>query len=386
MSAATAHPIFDELLGQDEAVALIETAVRNRDAGVFHSWLITGPPGSGRSNLALAFAAALQCEAQGCGTCKSCVLAKAGTHPDIQVLATEKVQITIAEVRDLVSASVMGSSVGRFRIMVIEDADRMSQSASNVLLKALEEPPTGTLWILCAPSEVDMLPTIRSRVRRVGLKVPSVEDVAQLLVTRNGVEPKLARAAAAEAQSHIGMALRLATSAEARARRKEVLQSALSINSVTAAVKTSDRWLELAKKDAEQMSSERDGQEKADLLATMGLSDKDTVPPALRSEVKRLEEAQKRRNTRSERDGLDRVLVDLLALYRDVLSVQLNAAVDLVNEDLADQIREVAAQTKPADSIHKLEAIEQARARIARNVRDQLVLDSLAVSLQIRKV
>jgi DNA polymerase-3 subunit delta' len=139
------------------------------------------------------------------------VLAKAGTHPDIQVLATEKVQITIAEVRDLVSASVMGSSVGRFRIMVIEDADRMSQSASNVLLKALEEPPTGTLWILCAPSEVDMLPTIRSRVRRVGLKVPSVEDVAQLLITRNGIEPGLARSAAAEAQSHIGMALRLAT-------------------------------------------------------------------------------------------------------------------------------------------------------------------------------
>ncbi len=371
MSAATSHPIFDELLGQDEAVSLIETAVRNRDAGVFHSWLITGPPGSGRSNLALAFAAALQCEAQGCGTCTSCVLAKAGTHPDIQVLATEKVQITIAEARDLVSASVMGSSVGRFRIMVIEDADRMSQSASNVLLKALEEPPTGTLWILCAPSEVDMLPTIRSRVRRVGLKVPSVEDVAQLLITRNGIEPGLARSAAAEAQSHIGMALRLATSAEARARRKEVLQSALSINTVTAAVKTSDRWLELAKKDAEQMSAERDGKEKSDLLASMGLSDKDTVPPALRSEIKRLEDAQKRRNTRSERDGLDRVLVDLLALYRDVLSVQLRAEVDLVNEDLADQIREVAAQTKPADSIHKLEAIEQARARIARNVRDQ---------------
>jgi DNA polymerase-3 subunit delta' len=386
MTAATTHPIFGELLGQDEAVSLIETAVRNRDTGVFHSWLITGPPGSGRSNLALAFAAALQCLAQGCGICTSCVLAKAGTHPDIQVLATEKVQITIAEVRDLVSASVMGSSVGRFRIMVIEDADRMSQSASNVLLKALEEPPAGTLWILCAPSEVDMLPTIRSRVRRVGLKVPSVEDVAQLLITRNGIEPGLARSAAAEAQSHIGMALRLATSAEARARRKEVLQSALSINSVTAAVKTSDRWLELAKKDAEQMSNERDGQEKSDLLASMGLSDKDTVPPALRSEIKRLEDAQKRRNTRSERDGLDRVLVDLLALYRDVLSVQLGAEVDLVNADLADQIREVAAQTKPADSIHKLEAIEQARARIARNVRDQLVLDSLAVSLQIRKV
>jgi DNA polymerase-3 subunit delta' len=218
--------VFEELLGQTEAVELVETAVRNRDSGVFHSWLFTGPPGSGRSNLALAFAAALQCAEGGCSICKSCVLAKAGTHPDIQVLATEKVQITIAEVRELVSASVMGSSVGKFRIMVIEDADRMSASASNVLLKALEEPPAGTIWILCAPSEVDMLATIRSRVRRVGLKVPSIDDVAQLLITRNGIEPGLARLAAEESQSHIGMALRLATSAEARARRKEVLDSA----------------------------------------------------------------------------------------------------------------------------------------------------------------
>jgi DNA polymerase-3 subunit delta' len=377
--------VFEELLGQDEAVSLVETAVRNRDAGVFHSWLITGPPGSGRSNLALAFAAALQCKESGCGVCTSCVLAAAGTHPDIQVLATEKVQITIAEVRDLVSASVMGSSVGRFRIMVIEDADRMSASASNVLLKALEEPPAGTIWILCAPSEVDMLPTIRSRVRRVGLKVPAVEDVAQLLIRRNGIEPGLARSAAAEAQSHIGMALRLATSAEARARRKEVLESALSISTVTQAVRTAERWLELAKKDADHMSSERDNQEKAELLATMGLTEKDTVPPALRAEVKRLEDAQKRRNTRAERDGLDRILVDLLAVYRDVLTVQLGAQTPLVNEDLAAKIREVASLTRPAESIHKLEAIEQARHRIARNVRDQFVLDSLAVSLQLRK-
>jgi len=377
--------VFEELLGQTEAVELVETAVRNRDSGVFHSWLFTGPPGSGRSNLALAFAAALQCAEGGCSICKSCVLAKAGTHPDIQVLATEKVQITIAEVRELVSASVMGSSVGKFRIMVIEDADRMSASASNVLLKALEEPPAGTIWILCAPSEVDMLATIRSRVRRVGLKVPSIDDVAQLLITRNGIEPGLARLAAEESQSHIGMALRLATSAEARARRKEVLDSALAITTVTQAVRTSERWLELAKKDAEAMSDERDIQEKQALLATMGLTEKDPVPPALRAEVKRLEESQKRRNTRAERDGLDRILVDLLALYRDVLSMQLNANVDLVNKDLREKIELVAKSTSSADSIHKLAAIEVARQRIDRNVRDQMVLDSLAVSLQYSK-
>jgi len=382
----TAHqPIWHELLGQQEAVALVETAVRHREDGVFHSWLITGPPGSGRSNLAFAFAAALQCADQGCGTCQSCILAKAGTHPDIQVLSTEKVQITIAEIRDLVSASIMGSSVGRFRIMIIEDADRMTSTASNILLKALEEPPAGTIWILCAPSEVDMLPTIRSRVRRVGLKVPSIEDVAQLLITRDGIEPKLAHQVAAESQSHIGMARRLATSTEARARRKDTLKAALEIKSVTDAVRTCDRWLELAQKDADALTRSRDEEERTALMASMGLGPSDTIPPALRTEVKNLEEAQKRRAKRSLRDGLDRILVDLLALYRDVMTVQLGAGVDLVNHDLVEDIGALAAKTKPEQTIEKLEAIEKARMRIDRNVREQLALDALAVSLQFRQ-
>ena len=378
-------PIWHDLLGQSEAVALVETAVRHRDDGVFHSWLITGPPGSGRSNLAFAFAAALQCPTEGCGSCQSCVLAQAGTHPDIQVLSTEKVQITIAEIRDLVSTSVMGSSVGRFRIMIIEDADRMTATASNVLLKALEEPPAGTIWILCAPSEVDMLPTIRSRVRRVGLKVPSIEDVANLLIARDGIEPKLAHQVAAEAQSHIGMALRLATSSEARARRKDTLRAALQIKTVTDAVMTTDRWLELAQKDADALTRSRDEEETAALMASMGLGPSDPVPPALRTELKNLDEAQKRRAKRSLRDGIDRILVDLLALYRDVMTVQLNAQVPLVNQDLETEIRALAGRTKPEATIHKLEAIEEARVRIDRNVRDQSALDALAVSLQVRQ-
>jgi DNA polymerase-3 subunit delta' len=371
------------MLGQPEAVATLEQAVKNRDEGVFHSWLFTGPPGSGRSNIAIAFAAALQCETGGCDTCKSCVMARAGTHPDIMVLSTEKVQITIAEIRDLVSSSVLGASVGRFRIMVIEDADRMTATASNVLLKALEEPPAGTIWMLCAPSEADMLPTIRSRVRRVGLKVPSVEDVAELLVTRDGVERSLALRVAAEAQSHIGMARRLALSSDARARRRDVLMAAMSIRSVTDAVMTSERWLELARKDAEALTKERDEQEKADLLYSMGLAPGDAVPAAMRSEVKRLNDAQAKRATRSLRDGLDRILVDLLALMRDVLTVQLGAQADLVNDDLDAQIRQLASLTKPEQTLAKISAIEQARDRIDRNVRDQMVLDSLAVTLQL---
>ena len=375
-------PIWAELVGQDEAVAQVEFAVKHRADGVFHSWLITGPPGSGRSNLALAFAAALQCEQNGCGTCKSCVVAAAGTHPDIRVLSTEKVQITIAELRDLVEAASYGASMGTFKVLVIEDADRMNPTASNVLLKTLEEPPANTVWILCAPSEADMLPTIRSRVRKVGLKVPSVEEVAKLLVERDGVEPKLAMQAAAEAQSHIGMARRLATSPEARARRRENLASALRIKSVTDAIRASELWLDISKKDATALIKEKDEEERAALLHQVGLGPSDSIPPNLRSAFKQLEEAQKRRATRSTRDALDRIFVDLLALYRDVLTLQLGGGVALVNEDLAAELQELAAETTPTSTISKLEAIERSRERIARNSRDQIVLDSLAASLR----
>ena len=385
MTNASVAPIWHDMLAQPEAVELLSIAVRHRDEGVFHSWLFTGPPGSGRSNLAFAFAAALQCPEGGCSICHSCKLAQSGTHPDIHVLSTEASQITIAEIRELVADSVLGSSMGKYRIMIIEDADRMTPIASNVLLKALEEPPAGTIWMLCAPSEADMLPTIRSRVRRVGLKVPSVEDVAKLLIEREGVEPKLAHIAAAEAQSHIGMARRLAQSPEARARRKEVLTAAMNIRTVTDAVATAGKWLDLAKSDAEALTKERDEEERLALLHSLGLTEKDPLPQALRSELKRLTDAQSRRSTRSIRDGLDRIFVDLLALMRDVLAVQLQAATPLVNEDFRGAIEKFAESTKPEDTLARITAIDQARVRIERNVRDQLTLESLAVSLQVKK-
>jgi len=363
-------------------VGQLETAVKNRDRGVHHAWLFTGPPGSGRSNLAVAFAGALLCSDGGCGTCKNCRMVTTGTHPDVTVLSTERVQISIDEVRELVTNSYLGSSVGKYRILIIEDADRMTDRTSNVLLKALEEPPINTIWMLCAPSEADLLPTIRSRVRRVALKVPSVEAVAQLLVERNGIEPKLAAQVAAEAQSHIGMALRLATSTEARSRRRETLLSALNLRGVSSAMFAADQWLSIAKKDADALTVLRDSEERTQLLATMGLKEGETIPPALRSSFKQLEEAQKRRATRSLRDGLDRILVDLLSLYRDVLTIQLSAGVPLVNDDLRSGIQDVADGSTQAQTLEKLERIALARKRIDSNVQNLLTLEALAVSLR----
>jgi DNA polymerase III subunit delta' len=379
------EPIWSELLGQPEAVSQLRQAVANKDAGLQHAWLLTGPPGSGRSNAATAFAAALLCDKAGCGQCKICRMVSSGSHPDVSVLATEKVIISIEEIRQLVAASHFGGSVGRYQIMIIEDADRMTERSSNVLLKALEEPPAGTIWLLCAPSEADMLATIRSRVRRVALKQPSTETVADLLVARDGIERSLAMQVAAEAQGHIGMALRLATSSDARARRKETLVSAMQIDSIPKAMATAERWLELAKKDAEAITQERDDQERADLLSTLGIPEGGTIPPGLRADIKVLEEAQKRRATRSLRDGIDRILVDLMSLYRDVLTIQLAAESELVNQDLKSQLDEMASSTRSTETISKLEAMALARVRIGANVRDLMVLESLAIQLR-RKV
>ena len=376
------EPIWSELLGQPEAISQLRQAVSDKDAGLQHAWLLTGTPGSGRSNAATAFAAALLCEKAGCGQCKSCRMVSSGSHPDVSVLATEKVIISIEEIRQLVASSHFGGSVGKYQIMIIEDADRMSERSSNVLLKALEEPPAGTIWLLCAPSEADMLPTIRSRVRRIALKQPSTQTVADLLVARDGIERSLAMQVAAEAQGHIGMALRLATSSDARARRKETLLSSMQIDSIPKAMATAERWLELAKKDAEAITIERDGQERADLLATLGIPEGGTVPPGLRADIKALEEAQKRRATRSLRDGIDRILVDLMSLYRDVLTVQLGAGAELVNQDLKNQLDELASSTTSTNTISKLEAMALARVRICANVRDLMVLESLAIQLR----
>jgi len=375
---------FADLLGQPEAVDQLQHALSEKSEGVYHAWLFVGPPGSGRSNLARAFAQSLICKANGCGECKDCQLVMAGNHPDLSVLTTDKVVITIDEVRALVASSSLGSSTGGYRVMLIEDADRMAERSSNVLLKALEEPPEKTIWLLCAPSEMDMLPTIRSRVRKLNLSVPSVEEVANLLIEKEGVESEIAITAARESQSHIGMARRLANSYEARQRRAKSIEIALEINDLGKAIQAAEKWLQLAKKDGEALAQEEAEQEKLSLMASLGLGPEDKVPAQLRSELKSVTENQKRRETRAIRDGLDRVLLDLASVYRDIARVQLGSGEELINESIRDTVELRARATKVEQTLNILEEIRIARERIERNVRDLLVLEALATSMIFR--
>ncbi|MDQ0707726.1 DNA polymerase-3 subunit delta' [Arthrobacter woluwensis] len=377
--------VFDELRGQDAVVTQLRRAAAGD--GMTHAWLFTGPPGSGRSNAATAFAAALNCEQpdpaqRGCGQCHACRTILGETHPDVQHVRTEKVTITIDEARELVSTAGNHPASGRWRIIIVEDADRMAERTTNVLLKAIEEPTARTVWMLCAPSPADVLVTIRSRCRSVGLRLPAVDDVAALLVTRDGVEPALAASAARMAQSHVGIARRLARDADARQRRLDTVRFPLALKGITSAVLMAERLMSIATAEADSSNAERDATERAALLGSLGLEEGATVPPALRSQLKRLEEDQKRRGKRSVTDSLDRTLTDLLSFYRDVLILQVGATGSLVNEEIRADIEAFAADGTPEQTLARIDAINLTRRRlVTSNVAPLLALEGMAAGL-----
>lgn len=377
--------VWDQLVGQEPVVNQLRRAAAGE--GLTHAWLFTGPPGSGRSTAAKAFAAALNCEvedvtARGCGVCAACRAVVGESHSDVTFVRTEKVTITIDEARELVAKSGDRPSTGRWRVVVVEDADRMAERTTNVLLKAIEEPTPRTIWMLCAPSPADVLVTIRSRCRPVGLRLPPVADVAALLVERDGADPDLAVQAARAAQSHIGIARRLVHDPEARERRAATVRLPLTLTSVSQAVNLAEKLVKIATDEAASSNEERDAQERTRLLETLGATGDEKLPPTLRSQVRQLEEDQKRRAKRSVTDSLDRTLTDLLSFYRDVLMVQLGSEVEAVNAELAADISEFAAKSTPAVTLARMDAVNTTRQRITTtNVAPLLAVEAMAVSL-----
>jgi DNA polymerase III subunit delta' len=381
--------VWDEVVGQEPAVEVLQRTVasaRSDGAGMTHAWLFTGPPGSGRSIAARAFAAALLCDEQdaGCGRCHSCRTVLAGSHADVTTLRTEGVIINRQQALDLIAVAQRRPSVGRWRVIVVEDADRLTEHSGNALLKAIEEPTARTVWLLCAPSADDVLVTIRSRCRHVALRTPPPEAVAALLVERDGVDPQMAVFAARAAQSHIGMARRLATDEQARIRRREVLQVPLRLHGVGEAVLHAAQLLDTAKAEAEDATASRDEAERVDLLRALGADPQArTQPPYVRAQLKSLADNQKRRATRFVRDMIDRSLLDLLSLYRDVLVVHADPAAHLVNAEMRPDVERLAQRLTPSHAVQCMDAIRDARDRIGANVAPLLALEAMAVRLRL---
>lgn len=378
--------VWDELVGQDTAIDQLRQAARSTDSGgasaaMTHAWLITGPPGSGRSNAARAFAAALLSPDRGESRSPEAQRALAGTHESMTIMATQKSLITIDEVRELVSQAQSAPVNAPWRVMIIEDADRMAERTSNVLLKAIEEPPPATVWILCAPSPQDVLTTIRSRCRSVTLRIPPTEAIAELLQTRDGVDADTALWAAAAAQNHIGRAKHLATNDEARTRRARILDIPQTLTSLGSTVRMAGRIVEEATDRAKERSAERDAAERAALLEALGVEPGKAVPPSMRGQVKRLEEEQKRRSTRARNDEIDAMLLELLSLYRDVLLCQLGLTEGWINRGDEERIREQAAASDALSTLRRIDVIGQARSRLSTNMTPLLIVEAAFIGL-----
>ncbi|MFE2376374.1 DNA polymerase III subunit delta' [Streptomyces sp. NPDC059398] len=400
-------PVWDDLVGQERVRTQLAAAARDADALVTagatdtsadgtskstmtHAWLFTGPPGSGRSTAARAFAAALQCVSPdralggvpGCGFCEGCHTALVGTHADVEVVRTDQLSIGVKETRELVRRAQLSPAVGRWQVIVMEDADRLTEGAGNVLLKAVEEPAPRTVWLLCAPSLEDVLPTIRSRCRNLTLRTPPVEAVADILVRRDGIEPQAAMDAARATQGHIGRARRLATDERARARRAAVLRMPLRVEEIGGCLKSAQELIDAAAEDAKEVAEGADTKETEDLKAALGASAGGRMPRGTAGAMKELADRQKRRSTRTQRDTLDLALTDLTGFYRDVLALQLRSKVAIANEDVRDSLDRIALSSSPESTLRRIEAITACRQALDRNVAPLLAVEAMTVSLR----
>jgi DNA polymerase III subunit delta' len=397
----TARTVWTPLIGQAEAVGTLSAAARAageiaagrpvEPGAMTHAWLFTGPPGSGRSVAARAFAAALQCERPdqlGCGECAGCRTVLARTHPDVHSVVPAGLSIGVEEMRQVVARSARRPSLGRWQVVLIEDADRLTEPASNALLKAVEEPPPRTVMLLCAPSlhPDDISVTIRSRCRLVTLRTPPADAVAGVL-RDDGVDPATAEWAAAAGQGHVGRSRRLARDGDARDRRAEVLAIPASLTSLSACLEAADHLVSAAEGEATALSAELDASETEALQVALGAGATGKgVAGAVRGSagvLKELERKQKSRATRTQRDALDRALVDLAAFYRDVLLHHAGSPVAPAHPDFADEVVAVALRVDATGTLRRLDAIIACREALEQNVKPRIAVEALTAALRL---
>ena len=371
--------VFDNLVGQEHVVEVIKNAVaQSTSQSMTHAWVFTGPPGSGRSSAAVAFAQALVCPDNGCSTCNACRSAANGAHPDVEIIRTEGLSIKIDEVRELLARVAWAPSMGGWRVVVMEDADRLTESAANALLKAIEEPGNRTVWLLCAPTLHDVLPTIRSRCRHLQLVTPSTSAVAQVLQNRDGISPQMADFAARVSQGHIGRARYLANNESVRNTRTTIMKLPLTLNGISSAFAAAQTLVDLATDQANEAAEERNQSEIDDLSLAYGKGATGRGMATGGSKaIKELEKEQKTRSTRMVRDGLDAALLDIATFYRDVMMVQSGATDSLINKELEEQITSYAQKAKPHTTINKINAIMTARTNLGHNAAPLLTIEAL---------
>lgn len=379
--------VWDSLVGQKPVIDMLSRIAQGDPSQITQSWLICGPPGSGRSNMARAFAAALESPDHGMSAEPTRVTQQvlAGTHPDVTVLTTNKVTIGIDQVREIITTSEQMPATAPWRIIIIEDVDRMLERTTNVLLKEIEEPAEHCIWLLCAPSAQDVLPTIRSRTRIVNLAVPSTQAVAGFLTSTTNVEPKVAQRAARLAEGHIGIAKLYATDERVMSDRDELVVGVLNLARASDAVLLAGNLIDNAKAQAEADANRITAGQEAEFRRINGLAPSDRIPPKLRGAFNQVAKKDdvKRLVTRRTRDVLDRALNSIASIYRDVAVLQNNAedSVGLINLENRSSITELSVRLNRSGAVTRLDEVAHARKRLAGNGNPLLVFESLFCAL-----
>lgn len=393
--------VFSRLVGQqavEQELVAAAAAARGDSAhsGVAtgtmtHAWLITGPPGSGRSVAALCFAAALQCTSDGppgCGECRACTTTMAGTHADVRRIVPEGLSIAVKEMREIVQIASRRPGTGRWQVVVIEDADRLTEGAANALLKVVEEPPPSTVFLLCAPSvdPEDIAITLRSRCRHIALTTPSVDAIADVLITGDGLPPEDARWAASVCGGHVGRARRLATDPEARERRKRALGLARDAATPSRAYAAAEEMVAVAEAEAIALTADRNETETEELKTALGAggTGKGTAGTmrGAAGALKELEKRQKSRQTRASRDALDRALIDLATYFRDALLASSGATTVTANHpDMSEKVAALAAHAAPDRLLRCIEAVLECREALAVNVKPKFAVDAMVATI-----
>lgn len=392
--------VWSQVVGQPEAVGVLQasatvaasmvdgTFAGGSSSAVSHAWLFTGPPGSGRSVAARAFAAALECETgTGCGSCPGCRTTMAGTHADVHVVVPEGLSISVAEMRSLVQIAARRPTGARWQVVIITDADRLTEGAANALLKAVEEPPERTVFLLAAPSDhpEDVPVTIRSRCRHLGLRTPAPPAIAEVLRSRDGIEPSMATWAASVCGGHVGRARRLATDEAARSRRESVLRIPLNLRQMSDVFDCADDLVKAAEADASEVSGARDEAEKEALKTAMGHGGTGkgaaTATRGSAAAIKELERRQKSRATRTQRDAIDLALVDLAGFYRDVLVAASGSGAKLTHPDREKDSRQAATMWTEDSTLRRLEAVLACREAMELNVKPRIAIEAMLTAL-----
>lgn len=380
--------VWDCVVGQEQAVQRLRAAACGDSSALAQSWLICGAEGFGAVTLARAFAAALESPDHGESEGELSQVARevlAGSHPDVNTLSTDAVTISIDDVREIVSISEQMPSTAYWRIIIIEDIQRMLERSTNVLLKEIEEPSPHTIWILCASSVQDVLPTIRSRTQIVQLTTPDEKSVAKYIADKTGADKSLSNSVARIAQGNLQLAELYASDERALSRRNELVYGLLHMRAATDAVILAGNLIDDAKAQAETEVQRWVEAEQDEFRRINGLTKDDRMPSKLRAAYNAIgkKDEVKRKVTRTSRDVLNRALNAVESVYRDILIVLNNAqeSSPIINQDFYADINKLAKDFTIKRALLCVDEISKARRRLVGNGNPTLVFEALFCAL-----